>query len=223
MIWSSVAKAGAGATLATPWARKRSTKFARDYPGTNMAIESIKTALNSERKWSNVSDADEPVPNIATGPVTVCLNEIGQGFDDDNRIGRQLKVVNTQFRGNIEWNSAGDSVQTVRLLVFRYKRGDGGIPDVQDIMQGTTPWGFYQIDRSPDFQIMYSKVINVSDQRPVARFNMYNKKQFKCKYIGVGDTYTSTGDNAVWVAMFSDKATNAPTVTYQGRLRYVDN
>lgn len=199
----------------------RRSKFARDYPATNMALKLIKTGLNTEQKYHQTTGTAVPVTNIAGGPINRCLNEIARGVSDDERIGNQVKSVYLGIRGALEYNPSATSPTIVRALVIKYKRSAGTNPDISDLMQGTVPWSFRSLTQTRNYTLLASRTYNLSSQVPQRYVNINIKRQIILDFDGA--TAASFDGNAIFLLMWSDDGTNSPTFTFQTRLRYVDN
>ncbi len=205
----------------TAWYDKKYS--ARDAAGhvATVARRVVKQYVNSEKKWFNTAGSLVEVDNVAGTPIVQVLNNIIQGTDDNERIGRQIKVTSTAVRGTLEWNTAATTPTIARVMLIAWRRSGGGVPSISNLMQGTVPWSFVDTEHTREYTLLASRIYNLSVQTPQVAINLRSNKDFKCQYNGTAAA--DYDNNGVFMLAWSDDGTAPPKLSYQARIRYLDN
>lgn len=180
------------------------------------AAKYVKSLVNVEFKHHEPSFTGT-VPS--TGNVTL-LTEIGTGDTNITRDGESVRLKSLQLRGTYAIDPTTATNQKVRMLVIRWN--DDSTPTIGNILQGGLVNDFYNLDETNKFKVLVDKYFTVNTvDRPQKDFVIKLKLNDICKWKSSTGSDVQTGH--FYLVDLSDQATNPPTASWQGRLRYIDN
>lgn len=200
------------------WKRYASSSY-------DVASKALKTAL-MVKKLINVEFKKHDDLNEGTVSSTGSVHdftEIAQGDAKNERVGNSLKTRNMTLRGQLRHNSAGDQVQNLRLILVRDTQTVAdGAPGFSDVVDDTgNVFSYLNADTVGRFDILHTLVLTVTDQNPSRTFKWNSGKQFHVRYNGSASTDIQR--NGIYLLVYSDKATNTPTLQTAWRMSYIDN
>lgn len=204
--------------------RARRKAFRKQYPTSNYLIKQIngiRTLMNVETKHLDTFSAGA---SMTSGGTVDCLSLMAQGSTASGRNGQQVKFlsVNGKYQITRSTSATSDS-STVRVMVFRYNNNAGSLPAVTDILESANPLSFNDIDESANFTVVHDRMYILDDQNPSRIVKFFRKVQSRAKYDGTAANISGTVSGQYFILYVSDEATYYPSLTYQTRLRYVDN
>lgn len=182
--------------------------------------------FNAERK--RVDTTGNATPDNSTGSL-ILLNGLQRGDDASNRIGRSVRLNTVQ--ANLTGTINGAATTTRLRMAFVWdKYPEGVAPAYNDIYHDASTLAFRNWTQQNRFRILKEYKITLSgtgtDKQEFFRsiyFKMprrYSLVKFDPSNAG---NITDIQNGALFLVLFSDQATNTPTVTYKIRVTYLDN
>ena len=192
-------------------------------------IHQIKQRLNTEKKYVDVVNISDytgtfDVANGTDHAAQRCFTDCVQGTDNNERIGRQIKVLNCKVRCGVRYNAAGPASQLARMIVIQDYAAETStnIQSLNDVLQDSSNVrSFLKLDETRQNRVLYDKYIKLDAEHDYKELNLNRKMASKISYTGTGAT--SRGKGAILLFMITDAATNGPTYSMQSRVRFVDN
>jgi len=191
---------------------------------TMTGLNEIRKLINIESKIIDISASNTSIP--ATGTV-VCLSQVVQGLDYNNRVGDSLRLQRLTFRARLfENGSATNSV--VRVLIFRDLDGYGTAPTTGTVLDSlggnNNPLSHYNWLNSDRFSILFDEMLTL-DTAGTPSYPVYfdSSHQGHVKYLGTSAAAASNGKGSVYLLFCSDEATNTPTIAYSSRIVFTDD
>lgn len=187
--------------------------------------------LNTEYKFLDTSGSHTP-DSSATGTVTA-LSLMAQGDGESTRDGRQIKATRLTLKWNVNINAVATDT-TTRILVFIDRDYDGdaasNVPvwsgTDKAVMESTNVQSFRNLSTVGRYKILMDKSYRLVVGNEYERTKQYQKTWNLNNHIHfTGATANSTDAGRGWICImtYSSEATNTPTVTFNARLRYLDN
>lgn len=181
-------------------------------------VNYIKSRLNTEAKYLDTQATTAP----ATSSI-VCVNQIAQGTDAFNRVGNKLRVASLQ--SNLKFNIHGSATATVVrcCLVLDKAPNGGGAPGITDVFVSSTPYSLRNVLSMRRFKVLRNFWVRLDTSDPETMRLMYKKLNFRTSYNTTTGAVTAIQEGALYWMFISDEATNGPTISYNTRLRFIDN
>lgn len=154
------------------------------------------------------------------------LSGILQGTTATRRVGNEAIIKSLGVTFDLNRNASGVSAQRVRWMVVRYVPSEGGNILPADMFQST---GEFLPQRSlqwiQDYQIVKAGMVTLDvasrNQKTVIIRTKINKKM---KWYAGAGSYADQTSNSLFLLIWSDVATNAPTIqNLSWRLAFTDN
>lgn len=214
----------------TKYMLRRRNKFRRRYPLTNKfvtwggkilnlqrQVRFMKGMINSERHYTDIDAGG--TPNNA-GYITL-INEIAQGDDVANRQGNSLlhKYVKINYACTIN----GSATETfVRIIVFTDTANQGSTPSVTSVITTASVVAQKNVDNQKRFVILKDIKfwLNAANKTQTIG-KIYIPTNYHCRYSG--SSGTDVLQNAIYILVISNEATNAPVFVSQARNAFYDN
>lgn len=185
----------------------------------------VKALLNVEYKFHTVSATTQSITDTASATA---LTNLSQGDTATTRDGSQVKFTSLRFGYNLKSNPSG-TMSTVRLMLVHDKQTNEAQATATDVLQDSTPVdaiiSAYNIDNVSRFNILYDKVhtlVNTSSVGQVTR-TIHKKLNLKVRYDGNAGDVTDLTQDSIFLIMVASTTTNDPAISFQIRLRYLDN
>lgn len=217
--------------------RRRRRKPYNAYPSRTATYGAAGRQLWKDVKWlkSVVNVEQKFYDNAATNSVTETFgqynfNNVPQGDGASQRDGGSIKIIRGIVTGYIDYNAAGNSSQTVRILVIRRinTAGAAGVT-MNDIFQGA-PTGagavtaFYNKLSLKGYQIMCDKKITVTAEYPRKYFKCYLKGGWHTRFTSSTGAITDVSENICELITVGDQTvSNYPSIFHNKRIIYTDN
>jgi len=101
----------------------------------------------------------------ATGTYPASLNLIGQGIDEDERIGRQITVVGWNFKYVMTKTSSGNQYDFCRVILFQDTNCNGAMPALaSDILESASFTSFRNLTNKNRFKILSDKTHTITNE-----------------------------------------------------------
>lgn len=178
----------------------------------------VKKLINVERKYF-----DTTLSTTITSTGTFWrLTDIPQGDGASSRDGESIKTQSIHMK---MWASIHASATNtlVRCILFqdRQTQGTSANPVILDILENSNVNSFRNIAFGKRFRILLDKTILLrQDDRDMITSTFNKPINFHIKWAGTTIYPTA---NPIYMLMFSNEPTNAPSVGGYIRIRYTDN
>jgi hypothetical protein len=192
-------------------------------------LNEVRKLLNVEYKYND--EKGNGVALTQAGNIGA-LTEIDQGDGNTTRDGNSIKTVDLQFAANIFIDSAATR-STARVIIFRDHENQGSHPAGSDLIQTASnavatvsPYNTLNTAMGPEssgrFTILYDETVCLSiTGEQVA--NLEARMTLGQHVRWSTATGTDTREGALFIAFFSNEATNTPTTDWFVRVRFIDN
>jgi hypothetical protein len=189
------------------------------------------SGLNEIRKLINIEtktlDTIKTSTTVNTTGSVLCVSEIAQGLDYNNRVGDSIKIQHFECRVRLYQNT-GATETTMRVVCFRDLDGYGTSPTTADFFETVgvvsaplSPYKWLNRDR---FSVLYDELIcfnSTGGQTEEIVFSMPHSGHVK--YLGTTAAAASDGKGSVYWAVLSDEATNTPSYALYSRILFTDD
>ena len=208
--------------------RRRRKKSSFGNTMWNVAKSAAKLFLNPEYKVVNNS-ANAYAITDATSPIMYTpFQSIIQGTDNDNRIGRSIKITNFHMRGNFIINSS--ATQTcIRVMCVLDKQTNGALFSLNQLIEDAGS-GHRSIISNRDleetrrFKVYHDQVYCLQKGiEEIVPFEFNVKPNKHIDYHNNSGTITGLREASLHVVIFSSEAVNTPTMNMRYRGRFLDN
>lgn len=184
--------------------------------------KTIQGFVNTEIKKVDITYSVSP--SASTGSICL-INGIPQGDATDERNGNSVrsKYINIKGKVNLHASAANTSV---RVMLVLDKEARLASMTTTQLLLPVTNLGFRNTNNLTRFVVLKDFNMNVSSlERKEKYFSFYKKLSFRPRFEkdDAGGTIASIQNNALYIVLISDEATNAPTVAFQARYGYIDN
>lgn len=172
--------------------------------------------INAEFKVYEQSQSSTSVTN--TGVITT-LNNMTQGTDATERIGRQIRNKSLQWRMTLKINSSA-TTSKVRLILLKDTEPAVGTLALSDILTGGDMDAFKKFSERSRIVFLRDMTINLDqDFRPEVTLKGFLRMNDHSMWDGSSNMLKGR----YMFFCVSDEATNTPTIDSNFRLRFLDN
>lgn len=186
------------------------------------AVLPIVAAINTELKFYDA--AFVAVPLFGT-PTIQALNQIGQGTDEQNRIGNSILAKDINIRFQMLANFTTDQQNMIRMVIFVDKQQAGTAPTLAQLMQTTSNFqSSFNKDYTDRFAILKDKYFTMNaNEKRVLQGKFYKTLPFHIRFLGSTTAAADLGNNTLYVLYWSAYAVNGPSISHYSRLNFTDN
>ncbi len=185
----------------------------------------VKSLLNVEYKFHTVTGQ---AVAISDTPASTQLTALSQGDTTTTRDGSQVKF--TSFRFDYFLKAGSSSTKSLaRIMIVHDKQTNQTQATATQVLQDSTIVDAivsgYNIDNVSRFRILYDKVHSMSstgDSAVIHRI-IHKKLNLKVRYDANAGDVTDLTQDSIFLILVGDQTTNDPNITFQFRLRYLDN
>lgn len=186
-------------------------------------VKYLKGLINVEFKSKDIVGSS--TPDNSAGSV-VLLNGLATGDDFNSRDGRQIRMKSIQL--NMKFNLHASATATVvRVLLVLDTQPNAAVATLSgilDVGSAATVVAFRNLNNRKRFIILRDWVVKVNTNLPEITREYYHTLDAKTVYNATnGGTIADIETNSLSLWLASDEATNTPTVTYNSRVRFIDN
>lgn len=168
--------------------------------------------------------------------TVVDLCDPAQGSTAITRQGDSIKPLHLTIRGHVNSKSAGNPIQTIRVIVFRYKEENSGTLTASEVLDSTLVGTVRSVyspkswDNRFHSKILWDKTFSIGNggapttvdySVPGIKHFTISKKLFG--HINWAATTTTQEGGGLYMLVISDSASNGPYITYHSRVTYTDN
>ncbi len=179
---------------------------------------------NPEYKFIKFDVSQTPA---AGSPIVMSITAIGQGDTKSTRAGTIVRAKSVEIGGSVVMHASAADTKFRIMLLRDNINSDGALPGVTDLfdaiadMEAFEPHGAQDLVRDR-FTIYWDKKIILDQSNgPVTRvLHFYKSLNHRVTFSGAAGT--DEGPGMLYLAVCSDEATNAPTVTGHSLVRYTD-
>ncbi len=184
-------------------------------------VARLKSLINTEFK----SFDQEATVSQSTTPSVILLNGAVKGDTLSTRDGRVVRLKSLQYSFFFTMNTSATSSH-VRLIFFIDKQPSGVAPIVAQLLDTQSVVSFRNLDNRKRFVILKDFVVTLSNVGATknAYRDHYRDLDMRTIYNDANlGTIFDIESNALYLIMFSNEATNTPTVERATRVRFIDN
>ena len=178
----------------------------------------VKYYLNPEYKFLEAINTITPVTTGKIQPLSI----IPQGDQNTQRSGNEIKVTSLLMRATMSKATAATSTK-IRLIIFSDVSSNGALPALADVLQTANQDSPINRVNGTRFTVLCDKSYIVDGSTPKKQLYIYKKLQHHIHYLTTDNTNASLGQGQIYLAAITDEATNAPTISYNSRMRFLDN
>lgn len=205
-----------------PRRKKRNTRWQNYKAGLGQLwkdVKWLKSVVNVEKKYVDASGN----PTISTTATFVLLNGLAEGSDSTERTGDSVKFISQLLRLKASIHASATAT-TLRVFVIKDRQPNGAVFSLAELLSASTniisPISMIWSKR---FLVMTDKFIKLNQDFPEKTFKVFRKLRFHTRYGTNTSGVASISTNTYYLVLWSDEATNTPTVEYYNRLRFIDN
>lgn len=188
---------------------------------------SIATVINTEKKYVDDTLSSD---NVTSTKSINLFNALAKGDNHYNRDGDSILMQTLQVKGMIIQNS-GATNTTFKVWYLLDKEAKGSLPNATDIWDsnGMSNYGIFDLrnrDYTDRFVILKERTYTMSDAKSTTmHINEFIKLGVHTKYLKGQSTGTISdlADNALYIVMATNEATNGAAIRLATRLTYTDN
>lgn len=203
------------------WMRRGANVASTAYSAWKMAKLAY-SLLNPEFKL-NITERTAGAVS-SDSPTFQCLTNMGQGTDDNQRIGKNILCKSLSYRMFFTQQSSQDAI--VRVIIFVDTAGQGTTPAITDVLRSAEVVSGLNTDNGKRFTVLRDYFFSLSNGSHAIRvFKDHIKLQHHAEFDGTDATVGSTTNGHVWVLQLSNvaAASNPPQITSNIVFRYIDN
>lgn len=182
------------------------------------ASKVVKYYLNPEYKFLEATNTVTPTNTGSVQPVSI----ITQGDQNTMRSGNEIKVTSILIRATLSRNTAA-TASKVRMILFSDVSSNGAVPALVDLLQTANQDSPVNRVNGTRFKILKDWSYILDADNPKKNLYMFKKVQHHIHYLTTDNTNGSLGQGPIYLAFISDESTNAPTISYYSRMRFLDN
>ena len=185
-------------------------------------VRLLKSILNSEKKYHD----RQLSLNISTTPNIVGCTEIAEGTDNNDRVGRSIKVKSVHLKGFVRFTDDTLAQQIIRCAVVQDTENNGSLPVQSDIFQNTGVMSFRNMSNSNRFRFLYDKMFYFTKNDGLGDIHhcaLNAKKDFHINWSGSAGT--DYDKNNLFLIIWASANTTTTQTDMQAylRIRYYDN
>ena len=184
---------------------------------------SVRGMVNVEYKHHTKSHTNLGVSSTVA-PVCLCL--IPSGDVDTKRDGSKVRVKWMTFNYILKKHSSASST-LVRVMLVIDRQTNQTAFSGSDLLLDTTITDSIvsplNLDNSGRFRVIYDRYHILNAEMPTLVRKIYKKLDLQLKFDASTPGIEDLTLNSLHLLVFTDEASNDPTITYSSRLRYIDN
>lgn len=201
------------------------------YGGAGLAYQALKNSeylkglINTEFKAKDTYVS----PSVTTSGSLTLLNGLAKGDTLSTRTGRSVLFKSLQISIQAVINGSA-TTSRCRAIVFIDKQVNATTPTIAELLDTSTAsalMAMRNLNWRKRFVILKDKSFVLdSDQHPEIIINKFLYKKMGMHTIyddSDAGTVADISSNALYIMLVSDEAVNAPGITVQARVRYLDN
>lgn len=178
----------------------------------------VRYYLNPEYKFLDSSPTVAP----ANGGIMTNLSAIALGDNDTDRNGSSIKVTSHLLRGTLT-KAASATATKVRVIIFSDTSSNGALPVVADVLQTSNQDSPLNKVNGSRFTVLFDKSYVLTNDTPMRQFKHFKKMQHHIHYLNGTSATSAMGQGPIYMLTISNEPTNAPTVSVNSRMRFLDN
>ncbi len=206
--------------------RKKGYKKSTDKKQWN-AIKKLQLQVGAQEYKNHFTKITASATGVT--PAVFSLVSMAKGNDQNEREGNEIAVTQIYFNSLVKISAAAANT-SLRYVIFNDRQPNAVATTATDLFEDNTvtdrmvsainPNGKYR------FQIYYNKLVRltISNGNAQCKFFKRFKKPIIIRYNNLDNgTVADIETNNLQIMVFSDEATNVPTITHSVRISYIDN
>lgn len=183
-------------------------------------VRYLKSIINVERKYlDKTASTTYNSSGATTSLVTMALGDTASTRD-----GQSIKCVYSLLTGYATINASATQT-VVRIMLIYDSQPNAAAAAFAAFLTATDVVSPILISNGARFRVLMDRRLSLSiNGDEIKHFKRYMKLNFHVKYnTGNNGDITDVTTGNYFIAIVSNEATNAPTVTWNHRLRFIDN
>lgn len=206
--------------------KNRYRNYSRGYKQVLRDVIMLKKLINAEKKFIDTATSGTTLPTNTTGTV-VPLNLCQQGTAFNNRTGNSIKMAYVYVEGFVTLNSAA-AQDYIRVSLVVDGQTNAALPiyaSIYDIITAPAPLSLRSPVTVDRYRVLAESKIGIeSNGNTIARFKFYKKLDIHTKYNNTnGGTIADVVTNGLYLTFAGNLSANFSTITYNSRVRFLDN
>lgn len=191
----------------------------KNLPAMWRALNWVYAAINPELKYI---DSGVVTVSASSTPTVTGISLIAQGDDVTNREGRSILARSLFLRLSMT-KHASATITMVRVVIVIDMRNAGASFASTDLLVSNDVNSQLNVNAGGRFRVLIDKVLSLDTDDVVQHREIFRNLGFHIRYSGTAGDVTTAWQNAMFIMIFSNEATNTPQVTYNTRIRFIDN
>lgn len=151
------------------------------------------------------------------------LTDIAEGDGSSGRDGDKIRLKSFLIEGNVRLHDSDDKCM-VTLALVQWKRPNGQTIAKGNIFSNDYVYSLRETTKMQDYKILWRKSFALeTGGNEYIKFKKYMKLNLPCKFDASTGAIATQVENSLYLFSVSTEATNEPTLSYQSRIRYIDN
>lgn len=184
----------------------------------NTALK-VKRLINVEYKLVDSSGSVNP----STTPLVNTTNAMAEGTTSTSRNGISVRLKSLRVKGYYTMHASATNT-CFRCAVVLDKSPNSATPTFLNIYESASVVSMPNNVTEKRFRILKDTMFTMSGTgEENGRFDWYFPLNHITKYTGSGGSNNDLETNQLVLVIWSNEATNTPTLDYTARVRYIDN
>lgn len=179
-------------------------------------VKMLKGLINVEKKFFDTSNS----ASISNSGIIYPLSQIAVGDTYNTREGNSIKAVSDLIRLSANLNTSAEATY-LRLLIFLDTENQGSNPGVTDVLESANYLSPLNHVNGARFTVLKDRMLVLDKTINARMFHEFMKCAFHVRWSGSNGT--DTKENHMYLLLITDQATNTPVVSWNNRLRFIDN
>lgn len=188
-------------------------------------VKLLKGVINTEKKYFDTDTSGVTLPTSTTGTVT-CINGMGQGDDNNERIGRSIRIKSVHVKGAVELNALAtkDFIKVAVVLDHQTNGSAPGYSGIYDMSVNGAAYAYRSMSTPNRFRVLATRMIPLAKGgSEIKTFNMNIPCDIHTKYQTAGSGVASINSDGLFLVYGGDLSLDMSAIKYNCRIRYVDN
>lgn len=191
------------------------------------------SALVKGMEFKSLAMVTTAINPTTTPSITYMLPSIAIGTSFSNEIVGSKALLKYFSLRILVKNDHGTPIDTqFRMIVFLEKRNNPNAADpvANDILNAVTTYGViaaYNTEYFKNYQILFDKIVSLDTTQHTNHVYSFRRKMNRTLTTDGTNPATKTNVTScrVWMLLYGDQATstNAPNITWNGRISFLDN
>lgn len=206
-------------------ARRYSTRKRFDPIKLAKDVAVLQSLINVEKKFIDTTATYAmDTASSATQTLTL-LNGLAQGDGSTNRDGNSIKMTSLEVDGYVSLNSLQTN-DYIRVAIVMDMQANAAAPVFTDIYESSVPVSLAKRNKNTVDRFIVLKEWDftlTTAGKAIQKFEAFKKMQQHVKFNGTGATIASLYTGAIYLVANGSVGSNTSSITFNSRIRFVDN